>query len=312
MIVKHVPLSDIEKPDIDARTKIDEDKQRELVDSIRANGLLEPIALRPKGEDKYEVVFGTRRFLACYELGMGKIPAIIKHYTDEEVDIARLEENIIREDMNQVDIGRYIEKLMNKYHINQSEVARRIGRTEGYVTQMLNLLRRDPFIRDLVETGKIQYTTGRELLKIPVEETRHRLARYARDSGASSSMVKIWADRELYEHDKRAMEFKPPEQVEEQKPYVAPIVTHPCIGCGRIGNIEAMVIFRFCPQCAGDLDKAIEGGAFKREPERPTQQDFTGEPEPESDETPDNGNSEADSNTPGGERGTDTLQGVEE
>ena len=311
-MLRNIAMSEIEKPKIDARTKFDENAYNELVLSVKRTGLIEPIVVRPKGDNVYEVVCGSRRFLACFEAGMGKIPCIVKNYTDEEVDMIRLDENIVREDMNQVDIARYIERLINTYHITQDEVAARIGRTGGFVSQMLTLLRKDTFVRDLVETGQIQYTTGRELLKIPVEETRKRYARYARDSGASASMVKQWADRELLELNRQAGEFRPPEETAPPEPYVPPIVTHPCIGCGRVGNIEAMVIYRFCPDCSHDLEIIIDKGAFRYEPEQPTQRDFSGEPEQGTDENPSNGYRQATSDPSRSERSPETLQGIEE
>jgi len=298
---KNIPLSDLVKPKVDARTAIDEDKFNELVKSIKEKGVIEPIIVRDLGEEKYEVVVGSRRVLAAATANLGKIPAIIRKYDDETVEGIRLDENIVREDMNQVDIARYIEKLMQTYHLTQEAVAKRIGRTTAYVSQMLNLLRKDPVIRDMVENGEIDYTTGRELLRIPNDETRRRLARYAQRSGANASTVRNWANRELSDMNRKAAEFKPPEETEELKPLEPAPVTHPCRACGRVGPLDGMVLIRVCPDCGNAIEAAIEKGAFYVEPE-----ERESEPEPEPDiisesTTPPSDNIEINGNTGTGE-----------
>jgi len=261
-MIKNIALADILPPKIDARFVEDEDLFTGLVESIKHYGLIEPIVLRDLGEGKYEIIVGSRRVLAASTAGMGKIPAVICRCDDEQAEAMRLEENIQRKDLSPVDIARYIEKIMKEYKINQAEVARRLRRSPAYVTQMLDLLHKDPIIRDMVEKEEIPYSVGRELLRIPIEETRHRFARYAQKSGANISIVKGWTNRELSDLNRKAGDFHEPEPVPVDIIPVTSIITHPCVACGRIGPLDAMVIFRTCPDCGQMLEQVINQGVF--------------------------------------------------
>jgi len=232
--LRQIALTNLEAPSVDVRTVMDENKFDELVESIRHNGVIEPVVVRPLGEDKYEIVAGARRVMAARAAGMGKIQCIISSFSDEDVDIIRLEENLIREDVCQVDIARYVEKLMQKYGLTQEQAAKRIGRTPGFVSQMMSLLRKDPVVRDMVEQQEISYAVGRELLRIPTEKERRRYASFAKQSGANVQTVRNWANRVLLDTDRAAGEFHEPEAEPEETPIQPSIVTHPCRDCGRV------------------------------------------------------------------------------
>lgn len=267
MAFKMLAINDFEPPGIDARTTVEEDKFEELIESIKHNGIIEPIIARDLGEGKYEVIAGARRLLAAKAAGLGKVPAIVNKYSDDQVDAIKLHENIIREDLNHVDIARYIEKIIMKYNLTQEEVAKRLGKTSAWVSQMLSLLRTDPVIRDMVETGELSYTIAREINRIPNEATRRRLAYHAKRSGCNSVTVKQWVNRELADMNKRAESFVPPEtSPTPPEEVIKPVIpTHPCQSCGRVGDINAMWIFRLCPDCGKLLEDVIRQGVFNED-----------------------------------------------
>jgi len=278
---KQIPLGEISPPKIDARTMVDEDKFEELVASIRRLGVLEPVVLRPTGDNEYEVVLGARRVLAANAAGLGKIPAIVRKIDDTEVDAIRLDENVIREDMNPVDIGRFIIRVMQAHGINQSEVARRFGRDPAWVSQMVGLVQKDPVITKMVENEEISYTVGRELLRVPNEQRRHFLASHVKRSGANVPTVRQWVAKELRDREVARENFEPPSA--EPAPATIPgePVKYPCQACNRLGNIEAMTHLRLCPDCGDMIEGAIKQGVFSNEsvPERPERPEPAGEPE---------------------------------
>ena len=265
MGLKHIALSDLEKPETDARSAVNEDKFEELVESIKRHGIIEPIVVREIGEGHYEIIAGARRVLAAHAARLGKIPCIVSNLTDDQVDAVRLDENLVREDLNQVDIARYLERIMEKYNLTYEEIAARIGRTKAYISQLMTLLHKDPVILDMVEQDKIGYTIAREINRLPDEHARRRLAGYAARSGANSKTVHDWVEKELVDLNRAAGVFAPPAPVMAPGPGTPAMVVHPCRTCGRVGDINAMHIFRLCPDCGGLLEMLIEGGSFKDE-----------------------------------------------
>lgn len=265
MGLKHIALADLEKPEMDARSSIDEGKFEELVESIKRHGIIEPVVVREKGEGIYEIIAGARRVEAAHAAHLGKIPCMVTNLTDEQVDAVRLDENLVREDLNQVDIARYLERVMEKYNLTYDEIAARIGRTKAYISQLMTLLHKDPVLLNMVETGKIGYTQARELNRLPDEHARRRLAGFAARSGANSKTVHDWVERELTEINRTAGIFVTPEPVTDYTPAGPTMIVHPCRACGRVGDINAMHIFRFCPDCGQLLEMLIEGGSFKDE-----------------------------------------------
>lgn len=265
MGLRQIALADLEKPEIDTRSAVNEVKFEELVESIKRHGIIEPVVVREKGEGLYEIIVGARRILAAHAAGLGKIPCMVTNLTDEQVDAVRLDENMIREDLNQVDVARYIEKVMTAYNLTYEEISTRLGRSKAYISQLMNLLHRDPVIMEMVETEQIGYTVARELNRVPDEHARRRLARYASRSGANSKTVKDWVEKELDDLNRAAGTFVPPPPVTDYQPAGPAMIVHPCRACGNVGDINAMHILRFCPDCGQLLETLIETGAFRDE-----------------------------------------------
>lgn len=265
MGLKHIALADLMAPETDARSAINEIKFEELVESIKRHGVMEPVVVRERGEGLYEIVMGARRVSAAHAAHLGKIPCIVSNLTDEQVDAMRLDENLIREDLNQVDTARYIERLMIKYDLTYEVIATKLGRTKAYIAQLMQLLHKDPVLLEMVEKEQIGYTQARELNRLPDEHARRRLAGFAARSGANVKTVHEWVERELTEINRAAGIFLPPEPVTDYTPVGPAMIVHPCRACGRVGDINAMHIYRFCPDCGGLLEMLIEGGAFRDE-----------------------------------------------
>jgi ParB/RepB/Spo0J family partition protein len=262
MPLKHIALGDLMSPEIDARTQASEEKFGELVESIKNHGIIEPLVVRDIGESRYEIVAGTRRYLAAKAAGHGKVPCLVRKLSTDEVLAIRLEENLIREDMNHVDIATYIDSIMNKFGLNQEDVAKKLGRTRAWVNQMLVLLKGDPLIKEMVKNEEIKYTTARELNRVPNQETRRRLAVHAGTSGCNTSTVKKWVNDELTMMDIKAKSFEQPVASDEPVVYKQHITVYPCSGCGAVGDVQAMHDYKMCPVCASVVHSGIQEGIF--------------------------------------------------
>jgi ParB family chromosome partitioning protein len=166
------------------RTIFDESSLNELAKSITANGIVQPILLRPKGE-RYELVAGERRWRAAERAGLTRIPAIVRDVSDDKVLEIALIENIQREDLNPIEEAGAYKKLIDSLGLTQETVAERVGRDRSYVTNYLRLLKLPPDIQELLQRGKISTGHARALLALEDVGAQRRIARKIMDQDLS-------------------------------------------------------------------------------------------------------------------------------
>ncbi|MGA2310442.1 MAG: ParB/RepB/Spo0J family partition protein [Candidatus Bathyarchaeia archaeon] len=171
--IREVELTKIQNSKLNPRLDIDPQELSELAQSIREVGMLQPIILRPIGTGKFEVVVGQRRFFAAGKLGLKRVPAIVREYSDEEVVELNLIENIQRTELSAVEKGRSCKELMEKYHHvypNVKAIASKIGVSGTTVRSWLQLVEAPLEIQRMVapspkigvprEAGKIDWDTA--------------------------------------------------------------------------------------------------------------------------------------------------------
>ncbi|MBR0462242.1 MAG: ParB/RepB/Spo0J family partition protein [Erysipelotrichaceae bacterium] len=139
-----------------------------LAESIKENGLLQPVSVRKQG-DKYELIAGERRYRACLLLGREYIEAIVYDKTDEESATLSLIENIQREGLNAVEQAMAMQRIMNTENITQVELAERLGYQQSTVANKLRLLKLPDYIKNALSRGTISERHARALLKVPKE-----------------------------------------------------------------------------------------------------------------------------------------------
>lgn len=139
------------------RKTIDDETLNELVASIQAQGVIQPIVIRPMPEGRYELVAGQRRLLASKKAGLSTIPAVVRHDIDDEkaIEIA-LTENIQKEQMKPLEEARSIEELINISSLKHFQVAKKIGKSKDYVSRMLAMLKMPDILLAAVESGKTE------------------------------------------------------------------------------------------------------------------------------------------------------------
>jgi ParB family chromosome partitioning protein len=186
-----IPLVEIREPEVPVRVTADEEAFVELMNSIQQHGIIQPIKVRPR-DGKFEVVVGHRRFLAARAIGMETIPATIEDMDDLQVDLERIEENSKRENVNPVDEGRWVQRLVNVHELSQRDVALKLGRSEAWVSLRLKLLDAPEDIKQLLIESQIGASVALELMKITDDDDRAYYAHYATQDGASAEVVRRW------------------------------------------------------------------------------------------------------------------------
>lgn len=157
------------------RTRFEEDALEDLAQSIKANGIVQPIIVRKK-EGKYEIVAGERRWRASQKAGLQRIPAIVKNIGDEKLLELALIENIQRQELNAIEEARAYKNLVEKIGLTQEMIAERVGKNRTVVTTCLRLLKLPDDIQQLVELEKISAGHGRALLMADDAETQRVIA----------------------------------------------------------------------------------------------------------------------------------------
>ena len=147
----------------------------ELVESIRENGLLQPLVVRPAG-DGWELVAGERRWRALRKLGWSRAPAIVRDLEDDQMLVLALVENLQRENLSPVEEALGYRQLMENFGLTQREVAERVGRDRSTISNTLRLLKLDEKVRQMIAAGRISAGHARALLGLEEAGAQRRLA----------------------------------------------------------------------------------------------------------------------------------------
>jgi len=148
------------------RTQMDKEALADLAESIKQQGVVQPIVVRPIGEGRYEIVAGERRWRASQLAGLDKIPALVRDIPDEAAIAVALIENIQRENLNPIEEAMALQRLANEFGLTQEQVAEHVGRSRVAVTNLLRLLNLNSDVRKLLEEGRLDMGHGRALLAL--------------------------------------------------------------------------------------------------------------------------------------------------
>ncbi len=167
--LKHIELSLIKPSSFQPRLSFDETELEELSQSIKHNGVIQPIVLRKK-DNYYEIITGERRCRAAKLAGCITIPSIIKPITDKEALAIALIENIQRTDLNVIEESFGYKKLIDEFTLTHEELATITGKSRSHVTNTLRLLNLSKEVQELIITRQIQMGHGRALLSLPLNQ----------------------------------------------------------------------------------------------------------------------------------------------
>lgn len=192
---QNLPVSQIEVNPHQPRTLFDETSLRELADSIRAVGLVQPVLVRKQG-DTFELVAGERRWRAAKMAGLEKVPAVIREAGDAEALELALIENINREDLNAIDAARAYANLQEEFGATQEELAAKMGRSRSSIANTIRLLDLPDEVQQLIEEGKLTEGHGRALLSVPDRLRQKKIATRVISRGLSVRQTEELARKE--------------------------------------------------------------------------------------------------------------------
>ncbi len=159
-----LPVDKIEKGQFQPRLSIEPEALQQLADSIKAQGLIQPVVVRPIAGGGYELIAGERRWRACQIAGLHDIPAIIKDIPDQAAAAMSLIENIQREDLNPLEEAIAMERLIEEFGLTHQQTADAVGRSRSSVTNLLRLLILEEKTKALLDKGELEMGHARALL----------------------------------------------------------------------------------------------------------------------------------------------------
>lgn len=168
-----VDLDKLKAREDQPRKNFDDDSLEELANSIKADGVIQPIVVRKVG-DKYEIIAGERRFRASKLAGLEKVPVVVKNVSDRKARELALVENIQREDLNPIEEAISLKTLMEEYKLTQQELSDIVGKSRSYIANNLRLLNLSDYIKDYLIRGELSPSQGRTLLSLETEEERKK------------------------------------------------------------------------------------------------------------------------------------------
>jgi ParB family chromosome partitioning protein len=185
----HLPLEMIHANPRQPRKAFDADAASGLAASVKAQGLLQPLLVRPRKDGGYELIAGERRLRAASEAGLATVPAVIREADDRESLVLGLVENVAREQLSPLEESRAYAVLLDEFGLALGEIADRVGRSKPSVSNRLRLLELPDEVLQLLSAGELSEGHARAILALPDNDARKALARRAAKSGMSVRQV---------------------------------------------------------------------------------------------------------------------------
>lgn len=167
--LRNIPIEFMQRGRYQPRRDFEPAALQELADSIKAQGILQPIVVRATGENKYEIIAGERRWRAAQMAGLEAIPAIIRDITDETAIAMALIENIQRENLNPMEEATALQRFAEEFEFTHQQVADAVGKSRATVSNLLRLVTLHSEVKSLLEHGDIEMGHAKAILGLPVE-----------------------------------------------------------------------------------------------------------------------------------------------
>lgn len=194
--VREIPIDLIRPNPYQPRENFDEQSLKELCDSIKEHGVIQPVVLRQAGE-QYEVIVGERRLRACRMAGLPSVPAIIRDMSPVESAEVSLIENLQRKDLNVLEEAAGYQKLLGEFGLTQQELARRVGKSQSTIANKLRLLKLPGAVIDALGREMISERHARALLKLPAERDRIAVLQRILAQGLTVGQTEALIDQRL-------------------------------------------------------------------------------------------------------------------
>ncbi len=167
---REIPIEQLQRGEYQPRAQMDREALAELGNSIRSQGVLQPLLVRPQGQDRYEIIAGERRWRAAQLAGLETVPAVIREVEDRTAMAVALIENIQRENLNAVDQARGYRRLLDEFGLTHQEASDAVGCSRAAITNLLRLLSLHPDVQKMLEESRLDMGHARALLALSQEE----------------------------------------------------------------------------------------------------------------------------------------------
>ena len=226
-----------------ARTVWNEQDLAELTESIRTNGIIQPVVVRPSGMG-YELIAGERRFRAAKQARLTEIPALVRPATDEQLHEWALVENIHRVDLNPIERARAYREYVDCFSLTQAQAAERLGEDRSVVANYLRLLDLPQEIKQMLAEGRLSMGHARAILALPTDELRRKLANRAMAGRLSVREVERLVRKYLAGTDQArpTIRSKPPHIVDLESKLASELNTKVSIETRRNGQRGRIII----------------------------------------------------------------------
>jgi len=204
-----LPIELIEANPLQPRRVFQHDRIEELAQSVRANGIIQPLVVRRRDE-RYQIVAGERRWRAAKIAGLSTVPVVIKEIPDDRLLEITLIENIQREDLNAIETAQAFDHLCRELHLNHEEVGRRTGKDRSTIANLIRLLQLPPDLQQLIAERRLSIGHARCLLTLPTAELQREVA--------EKSVAQGWSVRQVERLTQKMMEDRKPKAVDEVQP----------------------------------------------------------------------------------------------
>lgn len=236
----------IQEPEVPVRTFVEQDKFDELVESIKAKGIIEPLICNDCG-DHLEIIAGHRRFMASAVAGVDTLPCLVTKLSEKDIESIKLHENYGREDVSPVDEAFFFHEYMNKNGLDVNAFAKEICKSRNYVERRLSVLSFSENLLQAIRDGFISFSCAVELNKIDNEQELDRAIEYSRYNGCTARTAQAWVNQ--WQQTKAAIDHAntQPEQENESQPVGA--ILWNCFICDTPKNATETFTVPLCPEC---------------------------------------------------------------
>jgi ParB family chromosome partitioning protein len=206
---REIPLDQIDRNPFQTRTQVNEEQLAELAASITANGVVQPVLLRPLANGRFQLIAGERRWRASRIAGKTTVPAILRQVSDEQAMEITIVENLQRADLNPMEQARAFERLSREFHMTQEQMAVRTGKDRASVANFLRLLRLPSSVQSRVESGELSFGHARALLAFEHTEEMEKAAQRVTSLSLSVRQTESYVQGLLHPERTAKKEAKP-------------------------------------------------------------------------------------------------------
>lgn len=164
--LRRLPVEFLQPGQYQPRKDFDQEHLQELADSIRAQGIIQPLLARKITQNRYEIIAGERRWRAAQLAGLSEVPVVVREITDESAIAMSLIENIQREDLNAIEEAQALQRLIDEFGMTHNQVSQAIGKSRATVTNLLRLLLLNDDVKTMLERGDIEMGHARAMLTL--------------------------------------------------------------------------------------------------------------------------------------------------